>query len=183
MNSKKGWGRSMQRFALLALAVATIGACGTIQQTAAPALTTQDSIAVVPMVNFTETPAAGGNAAAIAAGVLRVNGLANVRVAPADEQSNTMFDTAQRELGDKKLAWARDQHIKYVLSGAVEEWRYKTGVDGEPVAGVTFELTDTASGRVVWSATGTRSGWSRSSLSGTASALIGGLLSPLRPRS
>ena len=71
----------------------------------------------------------------------------------------------------------------YVLSGAVEEWRYKTGVDGEPVAGVTLELIDTAPGRVVWSATGTRTGWSRSSLSGVASTLIGGLLSPLRPRS
>ena len=141
------------------------------------------SIAVVPMVNYTETPAAGGNAAAIAAGVLRTNGWSDVRIAPADESSSAMFDTAQRENGEKKLAWAREQHVKYVLSGAVEEWRYKTGVDGEPVAGVTLELIDTASGRVVWSATGTRTGWSRSSLSGVASTLIGGLLSPLRPRS
>jgi len=66
-----------------------------------------------------------------------------------------------------------------VLTGAVEEWRYKVGVDGEPVAGLTFELIDVASGQVVWSATGTRSGWSRSSLSNVATTLIGGLLAPL----
>ena len=183
MSNNKRWGRSLQWIVSLAMSVLALGACSSIRQTAAPALGVQDSIAVVPMVNYTETPAAGGNAAAIAAGVLRTNGWSDVRIAPADESSSAMFDTAQREKGEKKLAWAREQHVKYVLSGAVEEWRYKTGVDGEPVAGVTLELIDTASGRVVWSATGTRTGWSRSSLSGVASTLIGGLLSPLRPRS
>ncbi|HEY3537663.1 MAG: penicillin-binding protein activator LpoB [Trinickia sp.] len=183
MSNNKRWGRSLQWIVSLAMSVLALGACSSIRQTAAPALGVQDSIAVVPMVNYTETPAAGGNAAAIAAGVLRTNGWSDVRIAPADESSSAMFDTAQRENGEKKLAWAREQHVKYVLSGAVEEWRYKTGVDGEPVAGVTLELIDTASGRVVWSATGTRTGWSRSSLSGVASTLIGGLLSPLRPRS
>jgi hypothetical protein len=93
-----------------------------------------------------------------------------------------MFDTAQRDIGEKKLAWAREQRVKYVLTGAVEEWRYKVGVDGEPVAGVTFELIDVASGQVVWSATGSKSGWTRSSLSSVASSLIGSLLSPLRTR-
>ncbi|HWC46740.1 MAG TPA: penicillin-binding protein activator LpoB [Casimicrobiaceae bacterium] len=183
MSNNKRWSRSLQWIVSLAVSVLALGACSSIRQTAAPALGVQDSIAVVPMVNYTETPAAGGNAAAIAAGVLRTNGWSDVRIAPADESSSAMFDTAQRENGEKKLAWAREQHVKYVLSGAVEEWRYKTGVDGEPVAGVTLELIDTASGRVVWSATGTRTGWSRSSLSGVASTLIGGLLSPLRPRS
>lgn len=183
MSNNKRWGRSLQWIVSLAMSVLALGACSSIRQTAAPALGAQDSIAVVPMVNYTETPAAGGNAAAIAAGVLRTNGWSDVRIAPADESSSAMFDTAQRESGEKKLDWAREQHVKYVLSGAVEEWRYKTGVDGEPVAGVTLELIDTASGRVVWSATGTRTGWSRSSLSGVASTLIGGLLSPLRPRS
>jgi polysaccharide biosynthesis protein PelC len=183
MSNNKRWSRSLQWIVSLAMSVLALGACSSIRQTAAPALGVQDSIAVVPMVNYTETPAAGGNAAAIAAGVLRTNGWSDVRIAPADESSSAMFDTAQRENGEKKLAWAREQHVKYVLSGAVEEWRYKTGVDGEPVAGVTLELIDAASGRVVWSATGTRTGWSRSSLSGVASTLIGGLLSPLRPRS
>jgi hypothetical protein len=53
-------------------------------------------------------------------------------------------------------------------------------VDGEPVAGVTFELVDVASGQIVWSATGSRSGWSRSSLANVASSLIGKLLAPIR---
>lgn len=125
----------------------------------------------------------GRSAAALAATVLRANGLADVRLAPADGDGNAMFDTAQRDTGERRLAWAREHHVKYVLAGAVEEWRYKVGVDGEPVAGLTFELVDVESGRVVWSAAGTRSGWSRSSLSSVANALVGRLLAPLRPRS
>jgi TolB-like protein len=168
--------------AAVAATALLLGACGSVRQTAAPALAAGDSIAVVPLANFTETPAAGSSATAIAANVLREYGLADVRVAPADASTNAMFDTAQREIGEKKLAWAREQHVKYVLTGAVEEWRYKAGVDGEPVAGVTFELIDVASGQVVWSATGSRSGWSRSSLANVASSLIGKLLAPLGSR-
>ncbi|MFC0575401.1 penicillin-binding protein activator LpoB [Paraburkholderia solisilvae] len=173
--------RALQWLAAAAATVSLLAACGSIRQsTAAPTLSAADPVAVVSLANFTETPAAGSSATAIAANVLRENGLTDVRIAPADASSNAMFDTAQREIGEKKLAWAREQHVKYVLTGAVEEWRYKAGVDGEPVAGVTFELIDVASGQVVWSATGSRNGWSRSSLANVASSLIGKLLAPLR---
>jgi TolB-like protein len=182
-NKKTRWSRSFLWLAVLATLALTLGACGSIRATMGPALSARDSVAVAPMSNFTETPAAGGSAAAIAASVLRVGGLSDVRMAPSGARDDALFDTAQGESDEKKLAWARDHHIKYVLFGAVEEWRYKTGVDGEPVVGVTLELVETVSGRVVWSATGTRTGWSRSSLSSVASSLIAGLLAPLHARS
>ena len=182
MNNMKRWSGLIKWSAAVTATALVLGACGSIRQTGSPALGARDSVAVVSMANFTETPAAGSSAAAIAANTLRANGLTDVRIAPVDASANAMFDTAQRELGEKKLAWAREQHVKYVLTGAVEEWRYKVGVDGEPVAGVTFELIDVASGQVVWSATGSKSGWTRSSLASVASSLIGSLLSPLRSR-
>lgn len=182
MSNINGWTRLIKWVAAAAASALVLGACGSIRQAGSPALESKDSVAVVTMANFTETPAAGSSAAAIAANALRQNGFADVRMAPVDASANAMFDTAQRDIGEKKLAWAREQRVKYVLTGAVEEWRYKVGVDGEPVAGVTFELIDVASGQVVWSATGSRSGWTRSSLSSVASSLIGSLLSPLRTR-
>lgn len=157
-------------------------ACGTVNQTGAPTLTAGDKIAVASIANFTETPDAGLSAASIAVNVLRQNGVAEVRVAPDDARRNAMFDTAARTNGDASLAWARSQQARYVLSGAVEEWRYKTGVDGEPVVGVTFELTDVSTGKVVWSGTGSRSGWSRSGLANVANTLIGKVLAPLSVR-
>ncbi len=183
MSKTKGWSRMAGWSAALAACALLLGACSSIRQTGMPALTSQDSVAVVSLANFTETPTAGGSASAIAANVLRANGFADVRLAPVDGANTAMFDTAQRDTGEKQLGWARDQHIKYVLTGAVEEWRYKVGVDGEPVAGLTFQLIDVTSGQVVWSATGTRSGWSRSSLSSVATTLIGGLLAPLHAHS
>jgi TolB-like protein len=159
-----------------------VSACGTVRQTSGPALARGDKVAVVSIANYTETPDAGKSAESIAANTLRAGGIADVRIAPADANRNAMFDTNQRADSDKALEWARSQNARYVLSGAVEEWRYKTGVDGEPVVGVTFELIDVSNGAVVWSATGTRTGWSRSALSSVATSLIAKVLSPLQAR-
>ncbi len=77
------------------------------------------------------------------------------------------------------LAWARGTGATHALTGSVQEWRYKVGVDGEPVVGLTFDLIDLGSGATVWSATGSRSGWSRSSVTGVGHALMRELLAPL----
>jgi hypothetical protein len=74
------------------------------------------------------------------------------------------------------MAWARQQGARYALTGAVEEWRYKVGVDGEPAAGVTLQIIDVQTGEALWSAAGGKSGWSREALSAVAQQLIRDLL-------
>ena len=180
MNAIKQTGRLATWCALAAVSAVMVSACGTIRETSAvPTLGAGDSVAVGSVANYTETPDAGHSAETIAANVLRTNGITDVRLAPADAPSNSLFDTASRGNSDKKLDWARSQQIRYVLTGAVEEWRYKVGVDGEPVIGVTFELVDVQSGKVVWSGTGSREGWSRSGLMNVAQKVIGNVLAPL----
>lgn len=164
-----------------AMAVAVVlaaSACSSIDTTPAPTLHAADTVAVLPIANYTETPDAGDAAQAMAANALRHLGLATVETVPANA-SDDQFDATSHPDRDKALAWARAHHARYSLSGAVEEWRYKVGVDGEPAVGMTFELRDVASGKIVWSSTGSRSGWSRSSLGGVAQSLIGKLLAPL----
>ncbi len=177
------WVPMASRASLFVAAAALVAACGTVRQTSAPALSARDAVAVASIANYTETPAAGRSTEAIAASVLRANGLTDVRVAPAGTGGGAaLFDTAQRQDMDQQLEWARSQQVRYVLTGAVEEWRYKAGVDGEPVVGLTFELVDVQSGHIVWSSTGSKSGWSRSSLASVATSLIGKVLSPLAVR-
>ena len=53
------------------------------------------------------------------------------------------------------------------------------GVDGEPAVGLTLQLKDVSSGKVVWSASGGKSGWSREALSAVAQKLTRDLLSTL----
>ncbi|MFX7620734.1 hypothetical protein ABTJ52_20200, partial [Acinetobacter baumannii] len=71
-------------------------------------------------------------------------------------------------------------NITYALSGTVDDWRYKVGIDGEPAVGLTLQLIEVSSGKVVWAAAGAKSGWSREALSAVAQKLMRSLLSPLR---
>ncbi len=155
-----------------------MSACASIDSTPAPALAASGTMAVLPLANYTETPDAGRAAQAIAANTLRGDRHTHVVAMPAADSGETFDSMAQPNL-ERSLDWARSQHADYALTGAVEEWRYKVGVDGEPVVSVTFELRELSSGRVIWSAVGTRSGFSRSSLGGVAQKLVGKLLAPL----
>ena len=66
--------------------------------------------------------------------------------------------------------------------GSVEEWRYKVGVDGEPAVGITLQLIDLPSGAVIWTASGSKTGWSREGLTATAQKLLVELTAPLSTR-
>ena len=66
------------------------------------------------------------------------------------------------------------------MTGSVEEWQYKNGLDGEPAVGISLQIVEPASGRVLWSNSGARAGWSRESLAGTAQKVLRKLVSDLR---
>ncbi|WP_027796129.1 hypothetical protein [Paraburkholderia acidipaludis] len=170
---RRSWGLGLAAACMLAL-----GACASVDSTPAPALAASNGVAVLPLANFTETPDAGRAAQAVAANTLRTLGYATVATM-ANADNGASFDASTQPNLEQGLDWARGQHAKYVLTGAVEEWRYKVGVDGEPVVTLSFELRELPSGRVVWSATGSRTGWSRSGLGSTAQSLVGKLLAPL----
>jgi polysaccharide biosynthesis protein PelC len=72
--------------------------------------------------------------------------------------------------------WARIQGARFAVYGAVDEWRYKVGIDGEPAVGVALHIIDLQSNNVVWTGVGGKSGWSREALSAVAQKLIRELL-------
>ncbi|WP_342050286.1 MULTISPECIES: penicillin-binding protein activator LpoB [unclassified Cupriavidus] len=156
-----------------------LGGCAVTDVGRAPAIARGDTVAMLPIVNYTETPQAGLRAEAITESLLKTNGIASVKRYPASLNPETLFEPAERESVGKALEWARGERARYALTGAVQEWRYKVGVDGEPAVGISLQLIDVSSGDVVWSATGSDSGWSRESLSGTAQKLLRRLLAPL----
>ena len=151
-------------------------ACSTLDRGSAPELERQATWAVLPFANHTETPLAGSRAEAIAEALLRTNGLTRVKRYPAVGQQEALFDAGEHKQQDEALAWAKQQGARYALTGAVDEWRYKVGVDGEPAAGVTLQIIDVQSGETLWSGTGGKSGWSREALSAVAQQLIRDLL-------
>ena len=66
------------------------------------------------------------------------------------------------------------------MSGSVEEWQYKNGLDGEPAVGLSLRVLDARTGQVLWSNSGARAGWSRESLAGSAQKVLNTLIGDLR---
>jgi len=167
---------SLSRLLLAAALLLGAAACSTLDRSEAPKLDGKAAWAVLPFANNTETPLAGNRAEAIAESLLRAAGIARVRRYPAKLAQDSLFEPGDRKLQDEALAWARGQGAKYALGGAVDEWRYKVGVDGEAAAGVALSIIDVASGEVLWSGVGGKSGWSRESLAAVAQQLMRSLL-------
>ena len=169
-----------KRVLLLAL-VACLTACTTTStMTSKAALDSNAKWAILPLENHTDTPQSALSAEAIAEHVLRARGVTSIAHYPTTLARDSLFEPTERRTVDEAKKWAREQGIQYGLTGAVEEWRYKVGIDGEPAAAVTLQLLDLETGQVLWSASGARSGWSRDSLAGVALRLIDDLLANVR---
>ena len=131
---------------------------------------------MLPVLNHTEVPQAGLRAEAIIEGLVRAHGVNDLTRYPAALNTDTLFQPTERRVMIDAEKWARIQGARYAIYGAVDEWRYKVGIDGEPAVGVALHIFDLQTNVVVWSGVGGKSGWSRESLSGVAQKLIRDLL-------
>jgi hypothetical protein len=166
------------RLTLAVIMFTLLSSCATVDHTSNGATLLRDAKwALLPILNHTDVPQAGLRAEAITESLLRARGIGTLLRYPAALNPDTLFDPAERKVQDDARAWAREQGVRYAVYGAVDEWRYKVGVDGEPAVGITLSLFDLQSGEVTWSAVGAKSGWSRESLAGVAQKLIRELLS------
>ncbi len=173
-----------KKILLLLLAVmGLLGGCAVQEVQRGAVLDAHAHWALLPIMNHAETPQVGARAQAILATLLRVRGVTDVREyatqQKAEGETEGLPELDERRRFDEALNWAKGQGMTYGVTGSVEEWRYKSGTDGEPAAGVSLQVIDIASGRVLWSATGARTGWGRESVSGTAQKLLKDLLRDL----
>jgi TolB-like protein len=157
----------------------TLPGCATINAPPMPAIDRGSKWALLPIVNLTETPQAGLRAESIVESLVRSAGLTNMIRYPASLNTDALFDPVERKAVEQAMTWARGETVRYALTGAVEEWRYKVGVDGEPAVGITLQVFDLKSGAVIWSAAGSRTGWSREALSAIAQKLVRDLIAPI----
>ena len=108
--------------------------------------------------------------------LLHAQGVGRVKRYQGNTQQEALFDAGSPRRLEEALAWAREQKVRYAVVGAVDEWRYKVGVDGEPAAGITLQIIDVGTGDTLWSGAGGKSGWSREALSAVGQKLIRELL-------
>ncbi|WP_353662213.1 DUF4136 domain-containing protein [Hydrogenimonas sp. SS33] len=118
-------------------------------------------VALFSLHNYTDTPDAGKRAANIVEGVLLAKGYEVASHISEGEVSQS-----------KAIAEAASEGDDYVLLGGVSEWRYKTGIDGEPAVSLHMKLIDPKTGKVVWSATASGNDWGNASIGTTAQQMI-----------
>ncbi len=166
-------------FALL-LACALLVGCAVNKAERKIEFASQASWALLPIINFSQTPQAGERAERIAETLLRSKGLKKLRHYPPQEDPNGLPILDEHKRFNTALAWAQANNMRYGVTGSIEEWRYKSGLDGEPAVGASLQVIDIDSGDVLWSASGSRAGWSRASLSGTAHKVLDKLVAKLK---
>ncbi len=174
-------------FFTVLVCAALLGGCGTFVSGSrtgstpmAQAIHSGDKVALLPVANFTDVPQAGLRAEALLEPALRKIGLRQLMMYPPSLNPETLFESSERKAQLEAEKWARTQGVRYVVSAAVNEWRYKVGVDGEPAVGLMVQVKDLVSDQVVYSSAGGRTGGSREALSAVGLQLTADLVAGIR---
>jgi len=118
--------------------------------------------AIASFWNYTETPMAGLRAASIVESVLAKNSVAlSSLVAGSDEMESTK---SKKDFLKAKKEEAKLVGAEYLVMGNVQEWRYKTGIDGEPVVSFSISIIDLKMDKVVFNGVGAKSAWGHKSI-------------------
>ena len=163
---------------LLLIMVISVSNCATYQVPDSPPLEPNQTWLLMPFENNSNRPLAAENAEQILAALLFAEGVKiNTYRKTKITDLKSILDSSSRDKNAKE--WLRGENGKYIISGSVDEWQYKSGLDGEPAVGVTLILRERTSGEILWRATGTRGGWGRESLSGTGQIVLQELIDGL----
>ncbi len=127
----------------------------------------EEPYAVLPFENYTETPYAGYRVASILEGVLASKGY---NLIPR------VWSIKDREPSEEEIEKLKESAVKdgarYIVYGSVNEFRYKTGLDGEPAVSITIFVYDAKENKVVKNVAVSGSGWVHESLGTLAQKLL-----------
>ena len=127
---------------------------------------TATTISLFILNNYTDTPRAGMRASNLIEGILLSKGY---------QVSSHLKDNLPTIQEAREIAQLDGSH--YFMYGGVSEWRYKTGIDGEPAVSLQISLYDTNNLKPVWSATVSDSDWGNASIGTTAQDLLDEVIS------
>lgn len=172
----------LRRVSLMVIVLVTfVSGCGTTGTTVVKngPVRSAGRWVILPVVNNSETPQAGERLEAILDTFLRKGGIATLDRYPPPKEDDTHLVSSDRQRYEAALEWARGAKYDYAVGGSVEEWRYKSGLDAEPAIGITMRVLEVNTGKVLWAATGTRTGGSSQNTSATAVDLVDSMMRQL----
>ena len=135
----------------------------------------KDSIvAIVPFYNYTQTPLVGFSAAAISNVVMKSHKFQTMPI-NLEPKPELLVDD-KRKSNKEILEQLQKRKIPYLLTGKVTEWRYKAGIDAEPVVGLIVEIIDTKDGKVLYSSSASNNASYGDSLANNAQDILDKIL-------
>lgn len=146
-----------------ALALIALNGCSTYRGTENVSLSSKATFALIPFVNHSNTPMAGDNVKTIVSSELKARNMRAVTFESVDEPQDLKSILDENFERRQAEEWLKNISCNYVITGSVDEWNYKAGLDGEPAVSITVEIRD-ANGAVLFQKTGSRSGYGRESL-------------------
>jgi len=165
---------------LLVISSLLLTACETMMSSNRVVVSAAERWALLPIENLSSTPLAGNQARSLVETHLRARGIRNLEIFEVSSEQTLMalLDEAGQLASAKQ--WAVENGFRFGITGNVQEWQYKNGLDNEPSVGLTLKFIDLQSDQVMWVASAARTGWGYQNLSSVASKTIGDLLSEVR---
>ncbi len=169
------------RLSLLFAGLILLGACASSSFRAAPAPTVDHAATwvVAPLINNTATPYAGQRAARLIRALLAQRATGQVLLPPPEPDAGGLPTDNGEAAEQAARAFASQQGARYLVSGSVDEWQYKIGLDGQPAVGFTLTLVDINSGKTLWTGAASASGGSREGVAVLAQKTLDRLIARL----
>jgi len=136
--------------------------CSSIMHKKNTSLASDKVYAITSFSNYTQTPKAGLSAASIVESVLAEENIVvhSIIIGSDDVKSKK----SQEELFSIQKAKAKQLKANYLITGDVQEWRYKTGIDGEPVVSYSIKVIDLKNNAILFNGVGAKSSWGHKSI-------------------
>ena len=154
--------KKLQLILLILFFVSTITGCSSMVNKKSINLPLDKKYAISSFWNYTETPMAGLRAATIVEGVLAQKNITALSLIGGGDEIG--LSTTKKSFLIKKIKEAQAVGADYLIVGNVQEWRYKTGIDGEPVVSYGIKVINLQDNATVFNGVGAKSAWGHKSI-------------------
>ena len=165
---------------VLMIATTFLTACETMTTSRQVAVSSTENWVILPMENLSKTPLAGSRAQSLVETHLRANGVRNVDKYKPETDVNILSLLDEPGQIETAKQWAKDNGYIYGITGSVQEWQYKNGLDNEPSVALTLKFVHLQRDEVMWVASAARTGWGYNNVAGVASKTIAELMQEIR---
>jgi TolB-like protein len=147
---------------ILLITLLLFTACSSIVHKKVTSLPSNKTYAITSFWNYTETPMAGLRAASIVESVLSKENITLHSL--IDGSDDVSLKEGKQKLFNLQKEQAKNMKVDYLITGNVQEWQYKTGIDAEPVVSYSIKVIDLSNNAIVFNGVGAKSAWGHKSI-------------------